>query len=194
MRTVSDRFKFNSTIKNKIQRTLSLDVKNSTYCLLKSLTVYGRILSDLFGVKHQINITKQQRDKLTLYKLNSDSWNMINRLITVLTPFKVATKLISGSHNPTIGLTLFVLQNIRGFLENNDDDDELLTHLKICLLTKLEQYTTNDCEQSEAVKFLYSTSSSKPPPLSLLFSRLAPLPSSPSLPTIVKNEVLHLYI
>ncbi|CAM4832117.1 unnamed protein product [Rotaria magnacalcarata] len=114
---------------------------NSTYLAIKSLQEHKTVMLNLFENKGKLPIPTKQKEKLTLLEISSDDWTLINNLIYLLKPFYEATSLLSGTKYPTIGLRLFAIQNIKEYLEKEDDDQsEILTTLKKFVLQSLNEY------------------------------------------------------
>ncbi len=87
-------------------------------------------------------------------EFTSDCWYIIELLIKVLKPFYAATKAISGSDYPSIGITLFILRRLeKDFLSVDiPTDDLLLINMKECLLNKMIYYNTvKDPSQSKTI-------------------------------------------
>ncbi|CAF4709366.1 unnamed protein product, partial [Rotaria sp. Silwood2] len=140
-----------NTSSRPIRKRLRLDVItrwNSTYIMIKIFLKYRLILIKLFETKYHLEITKKQLEKLTSYELTVDHWTVAESLLRVLKPFYSATKLISGSNYPTIGMTICMLRNVQSrFLENNTNDSPLVQNMKKCLLQALKYYTVSDTNQ-----------------------------------------------
>ena len=134
-----------------IRKRLRLDVItrwNSTYLMVNTFLRYRPVLIRLFETKYSLKITRKQIEKLTQYELTVDDWNLAESLVRVLKPLLSATKLISGSTYPTIGMAIYVLRNLQSrFLESNTNDNDLIQNAKRCLLQALKIYTTCDVEQ-----------------------------------------------
>lgn len=141
----------------KIKRRLNLDVRhrwNSTYKMLTSLNIHRLLIIQLFQKKMNLKITKKQQQRLTALEFTSDCWHTIELLINVLKPFYAATKVMSGSEYPTIGLTFFIFRRLeKDFLSvENPDDDYLFRNMKSRLLDKMNFY--NNTEDPSQVKII----------------------------------------
>jgi hypothetical protein len=147
--------------KDKIKRSLILDVRtrwNSTYKMLKALSLHRVIIVQLFQDKANIGVTKQKQQSLNLLELSSDCWYISDLLVKVLKPFYAATKAISGSDYPSIGVTLYILRRLdKDFLSNIDPKhDPLFNNMKECLLNKLNYYTmVHDPSQTTTIMVRY---------------------------------------
>ena len=130
---------------NQIKRSLILDVRtrwNSTYKMLESLNIHRPIIMEIFQRKTSLGITRRQQHRLTSLELTSDCWYTIELLIKVLKPFYAATKAISGSQYPTIGITFYIFRRLeKDFLSSIvPDDDSLFNNMKACLLDRMNDY------------------------------------------------------
>jgi hypothetical protein len=67
-------------------------------------------------------INGKQSKKLSSNELDQSDWKMLELIEFVLHPFVHATKLISGSQYPTIGITYFAVIRIREFLDDSQDN------------------------------------------------------------------------
>jgi hypothetical protein len=67
--------------------------------------------------KHDIGLSKKQTAKLSSIELDQYDWKMLELIEFVLRPIVHATKLVSGSKYPTIGISYFAIFQIREFLE-----------------------------------------------------------------------------
>ena len=95
-----------------ISRSLQLDCKsrwNSSHRLIESMLIYKRIINKINIEKHKIGLTKKQTSKISSIELDSFDWKMLELIEAVLKPFVQATKLVSGSQYPTIGIAYFAL-------------------------------------------------------------------------------------
>jgi hypothetical protein len=131
--------------KEKIKRSLTLDVRtrwNSTYKMLKTLFMYRFIVIELFQKKTNIDLTKKQHQHLSSLEFTSGCWYIIELLIKILKPFYAATKVMSGSDYPTIGITFYAIRRIeKDFLSIiKPNEDPLLMNMKTCLLNKMHYY------------------------------------------------------
>ncbi|CAF3473632.1 unnamed protein product [Rotaria sp. Silwood1] len=83
-------------------------------------------------------------------------WKLLESLEYVLKPVVEATQLISGSQYPTIGISYFVIVQIRDFIEDSIDADindwKILCDLKIMLLKQVQKYFIQKDEQWELMK------------------------------------------
>ena len=135
----------------KICRQLSNDCItrwNSTYISLKSFLEHKTILLNLFENKSKLSLTSKQNEKIKLLELSSDEWTIIVNLTLLLEPFYHAIDLLSGSKYPTIGMALFILHNIKEFLETeNDNHSNIYVTLKSFLLDSFNHYFHEDDDQ-----------------------------------------------
>ncbi|CAF3250677.1 unnamed protein product [Rotaria sp. Silwood2] len=136
---------YNQYNDSKVKCSLFLDVRtrwNSTYKMLHTLNIYRPIIIELFQNKTNLDITKKQQQRLNALELRSDCWYVIELLIKILKPFYRATKAISGSDYPTIGITLFIFRRLEKDLLSNisPTDDPLFNNMKECLLSKMIYY------------------------------------------------------
>ena len=101
--------------RKKIKRSLILDVRtrwNSTYKMIKLLFMYRFMITELFQNKTNIYLTKKHHQHLSSLEFTSDCWYMIELLIKILKPLYAATKVMSGSDYPTIGITFYAMRRI----------------------------------------------------------------------------------
>lgn len=149
---------YNISHDHQVKRSLTLDVRtrwNSTLKMLESLRVHRSILTEMFQRKATLGITKAQQHHLTTLELTSDCWHTIELLIKVLKPFYAATKAISGSEYPTIGITFYVFRRLeKEFLSSViPEDDPLFDNMKACLLSRLMNYQmVQDPLQTKTIK------------------------------------------
>ena len=140
----------------RIRRGLAQDCItrwNSTYYFLESLVQNKQVLLNLFTNKREICASSKQRETLSSFELSSDDWAIIVLLLQVLNPFSQATKLMSGSHYPTIGLCLFTIRTIKDYLESqSDDDSSIKITLKAFLLDSLNKYFDEKDDQYTLLK------------------------------------------
>jgi len=155
------KFNYNRKNEDKIQRSLALDIRtrwNSTYKMLDGLYDHRMLIMDLFQNKSNIKLTKQQLKNLNCLEFTSDCWFILELLIKVLRPFYTATKAISGSEYPSVGLTVFVLRRIESdFLSvSKPTDPPLLIHMKECLLNKFIYYNMiKDPSQAKTISVCF---------------------------------------
>ncbi|CAF1310165.1 unnamed protein product, partial [Didymodactylos carnosus] len=138
-----------------LKRSLRLDVKtrwNSSHRMLTTFIKFRPIITKLYTNKWSIPITKIQRTKLQYLELSSDDWTTLSTLETVLAPFYHATKIMSGSQYPTIGIAFYLLRELKEFLDNDDGDDILLKSLKSLLHAQILKYFDHDKEQYDLLK------------------------------------------
>ncbi|CAF1339098.1 unnamed protein product [Rotaria sordida] len=153
------KYEYNQYNDNKIKSSLFLDVRtrwNSTFKMLHTLNVHRPIIIELFQNKTNLDITKKQQQRLNALELTSDCWYIIELLIKILKPFYRATKAISGSDYPTIGITLFIFRRLeKDFLSNiSPTDDPLFNNMKECLLSKMIYYNmVKDPSQTKTIMF-----------------------------------------
>ncbi|CAF1465075.1 unnamed protein product [Adineta ricciae] len=87
------------------------------------------VICALFVEKHSLVLTGAQSKKLHCLELTSSDCNLLKKVSQTLTPFDLATKLLSGRQYPTIGNT------------------ELEQQLKRSLLDKMAKYIDDEKEQ-----------------------------------------------
>lgn len=149
---------YNASHDRKIKRSLTLDVRtrwNSTFKMLESLNVHRSILTEMFQRKASLGITRKQQHHLTSLELTSDCWYTIELLIKVLKPFYAATKAISGSEYPTIGITFYVFRRLeKEFLSSIvPGDHSLFDNMKASLLSRMVDYQlVQDPLQTKTIK------------------------------------------
>lgn len=121
---------------------------NSTFVSLKSFTEHKKILLNLFENKAKLSLTSEQQERLQSLELSSDEWTIIINLVLLLEPFYHAVEVLSGSKYPTIGLSLFVLRNIKDFLESdNEQHSNIFIIMKKLLLESINFYFNEDDDQ-----------------------------------------------
>ncbi|CAF4342194.1 unnamed protein product [Rotaria sp. Silwood2] len=129
------KYEYNQYNDSKIKCSLLLDIRNrwnSTY------KIYN----------------KKQQQRLSVLELTSDYWYIIELLIKILKPFYRATKALSDSDYPTIGITLFIFRHLeKDFLSNiSPTDDPLFNNMKKCLLSKMIYYNiVKDPSQTKTI-------------------------------------------
>lgn len=136
---------FNQYSDDKITRSLQLDVRtrwNSSYKMLETFNAHRTLIIELFRKKSILNLTKKQQLRLTSLEFTSDCWFTVELLVKVLKPFYAATKAISASNYPTVGITFFILRRLdKDFLSIvKPTDDTLFNNMKECLLDKMNYY------------------------------------------------------
>ncbi|CAF2193906.1 unnamed protein product [Rotaria magnacalcarata] len=150
---------YNRNNDKPIKRSLILDVRtrwNSTYKMLDTMKIYQPIVDELFRNKANLSITKKQQQRLASLEFTSDCWYTIELLIKVLQPFYAATKTISVSDYPSIGVILFIFRRLdKDFLsKSTPTDDPLFNNMKKCLLNKMNYYNTmQDPSQTKTILF-----------------------------------------
>jgi hypothetical protein len=96
----------------------------------------------------QLSIPSKQKEKLTTLELSSDDWMILKSLSDAFEPFFHATNLLSGSKYPTIGFCLYIIHNIKEFLETEEEDQ---SNVSICLnkllLDSLNHYFNENDKQ-----------------------------------------------
>lgn len=148
---------YNRNNDKPIKRSLILDVRtrwNSTYKMLDTMKIYQPIVNELFRNKANLGITKKQQQRLASLEFTSDCWHIIELLIKVLQPFYAATKAISVSDYPSIGIILFIFRRLdKDFLsKSTPTDDPLFNNMKECLLNKMNYYNTmQDPSQTKTI-------------------------------------------
>ena len=121
--------------------------------MINSFIVLREIVQNLFSQKHQLKITQQQVKKLAEYELTSDDWNVLSVLHSILKPFYLATKAMSGRQYPSIGLAYYLLMRLKHFLQQHDKKESLLEkRLKQLLLKEFLYYLDSEGEQMELLK------------------------------------------
>ncbi len=142
-----------------ISRSLQLDCKsrwNSTHRLIESMLIYKKIINKINSEKHDIGLNKKQTNKISSIELDQFDWKMLELIEAVLKPFDQATRLVSGSQYPTIGIAYFALVQIREYLEDlnivNINDWKILHHLKQILSNQIEKYFLVKQEQWDMMK------------------------------------------
>ncbi|CAF1544438.1 unnamed protein product [Didymodactylos carnosus] len=125
---------------------------NSTYYMIDSYLQLKSIVTKLFDEKYQLRIKYKQLKKLERLEITSNDWNMLLLLHETLKPFYHATRLISGSHYATIGLTYFAIHFIKKFLDNTVGDNDLVIRLKKLLSQSMKHYLDTDDDQSNLLK------------------------------------------
>ena len=141
------------------RRSLQADVCtrwNSTLHMIESFLALKTAICALFAEKHLLDLTHAQSMKLHCLELTSSDWNLLKNLSQVLTPFELATKLLSGRRYPTIGLCLFALHHLKLFLEDTEGDNDLQQRLKHCLLEKMTRYIDDEKEQMRMLRLSYA--------------------------------------
>lgn len=132
------------------RRSLRADVCtrwNSTLHMIDSFLALKTAICALFVEKHSLDLTGAQSKKLHCLELTSSDWNLLKKLSQILTPFDLATKLLSGRQYPTIGLCLFAIHHLKLFLDDTEGDTELEQQLKRSLLDKMAKYIDDEKEQ-----------------------------------------------
>ncbi|CAF3462631.1 unnamed protein product, partial [Rotaria sp. Silwood2] len=95
--------------------------------MLNTLNIHRSIINKLFQNKINLDITKKQQQRLNVLELTSDYWYIIELLIKILKLFYRATKAISGSDYPTIGIKLFIFRHLeKDFLSSISPTDDPL--------------------------------------------------------------------
>ncbi|CAF1539724.1 unnamed protein product [Rotaria magnacalcarata] len=106
--------------------------------------MYKKIIYKINSEKYDIGLNKKQTTKLSLIELDQGDWKMLELIEFVLKPVVHATELVSGSQYPTIGISYFVIFQIREFLEDINDhtvhDWKILYYLKSLLLKQVQKY------------------------------------------------------
>ena len=134
----------------KLNKSLSNDCKsrwNSTFILIDSLLQLKPLILKLFIEKKNLNLRKEQIEKLTMIELNHDDWEFLSYLYYVLKPFYLGTVMMSGKNYPSIGLTFHVIQKIKQFCSNDNTSSHHIKELKKLLLAKLHAYFYDDFDQ-----------------------------------------------
>ena len=108
----------------------------------KSLKIHRPVIMEIFQRKTSLGITRKQQHRLTSLELTSDCWYTIELLIKVSKPWYAATKAISGSQCPTIGITFYIFRRLEKdfLLSFVPDDDSLFNNMKACLPGRMNDY------------------------------------------------------
>ncbi|CAF4309180.1 unnamed protein product, partial [Rotaria magnacalcarata] len=143
----------------KINRSLQLDCKsrwNSSYHLVEGMLMYKKIIYKINSEKYDIGLNKKQTTKLSLIELDQEDWKILELIEFVLKPVVHATELVSGSQYPTIGMSYFVIFQIREFLEDINDhtvhDWKILYYLKSLLLKQVQKYFFDNHTQLKTIQ------------------------------------------
>lgn len=142
-----------------VTRPLQLDCRsrwNSTHRLLQTMLTYRGLISRIYSEKHEIGLNDKQSKKLLSTELDKEDWSTIASIERVLRPFVTATKLISGTQYPTIGISFFAIVLVREYLEDNSSsaspDDNMVIRLKRLLLFNLDKYFEENEDQWNVFK------------------------------------------
>ena len=146
-----------------VRRSLQLDCKsrwNSTHRLIETILIYKKVINKLNSEKHDIGLTLKQTKRLSSIELEKSDWIAMEAIQHALRPFLQATKLISGSRYPTIGIGFFAVVQIREFLEDarvaDARDSDILCRLKFLLLEQMDRYFGKNEKQWDLDKVGYS--------------------------------------
>ncbi|CAF2036400.1 unnamed protein product [Rotaria magnacalcarata] len=107
---------------------------NSTFHLIESIIILKSAIINFFDDKYSLNIRRDLITKLISIELQNNDWQLLGHLQTVLRPFHLATKLMSGRSYPTIGLCYYTIRNIHVFLSKDEEDSYQIKSLKRMLL------------------------------------------------------------
>lgn len=146
--------------RKKAKKNLNLcyDVKsrwNSTFCMINSFVELREVIEKLFVCKYQLQIQPKQLKKLNDFELTSDEWIILTTLHSILKPFFRATKAMSVSQYPLIGVAFYLLTRLRNFLQQHDKKDpSLKKRLKQLLLAQILHYFDSDDEQVQLLKVI----------------------------------------
>ena len=142
-----------------IHRSLQLDCKNrwnSSYHLIEAMLMYKRIINKINTEKHEIGLNKKQTTKLSSIELDQDDWMMLEATEFVLRPIVYVKQIISDSKYPTLGISYFVIVQIREFRQDvkgfSVNDSKILHYLKFLLLKQVRKYFIDDDAQLEVMK------------------------------------------
>ena len=138
-----------------IKRTLAGDCEtrwNSTYYLVDSFIELKVLIVKFFGEKNFMDVRRTLIKKMISIELQHDDWTMLGDIRTVLRPFNLATKLMSGRSYPTAGLSYYVIVKLHRYLLEVKDDSAQVRSLKKSLLTKFEYYFLAEKEQIKLLK------------------------------------------
>ncbi|CAF1551197.1 unnamed protein product, partial [Adineta ricciae] len=87
--------------------------------------------------------------------ITEDNYSLQSRtskVSQILTPFDLATKLLSDRQYPTIGLCLFAIHHLKLFLDDTEGDTELEQQLKRSFLDKMAKYIDDEKEQMRMLR------------------------------------------
>ena len=118
-------FKLNKSLNNGCKSRW-----NSTFILIDSLLQLKPLILKLFVEKKNLNLRKEQIEKLTMIELNHDNWEFLSYLYYVLTPFCLGTVMMSSKNYPSIGLTFHAIQKIKQFCSNDNTSSHHIKELK----------------------------------------------------------------
>lgn len=120
---------------------------NSTYLLIDSLIYLKHVIIKLFTDKRALGLRSDQIQKLTTIELNSDSWDFLSSLHTILSAFFHATIFMSGRQYPSIGLAYCAIQKLKNCCLSNRKTNEQTKKMKKLLLDKLNKYFYSDVNE-----------------------------------------------
>ncbi|CAF4752848.1 unnamed protein product [Rotaria socialis] len=120
------------------------------------MLMYKKIIYKINSEKYDIGLNKKQTTKLSLIELDQEDWKILELIEFVLKPVVHATELVSGSQYPTIGMSYFVIFQIREFLEDINDhtvhDWKILYYLKSLLLKQVQKYFFDNHTQLKTIQ------------------------------------------
>ena len=115
---------------SKINFIIDFHVRwNSTYLMIKRFLQLKEIVKKIIDQSSIIDGIKENQIKnLEKFCLDRNNWALLETLQKILLPLYLATKLLSGRKYPTLSLNLYILGNLKAFLnqESNDDEEKLI--------------------------------------------------------------------
>ncbi|CAF3786819.1 unnamed protein product [Rotaria socialis] len=124
--------------------------------IVEGMLMYKKIIYKINSEKYDIGLNKKQTTKLSLIELDQEDWKILELIEFVLKPVVHATELVSGSQYPTIGMSYFVIFQIREFLEDINDhtvhDWKILYYLKSLLLKQVQKYFFDNHTQLKTIQ------------------------------------------
>lgn len=141
----------------KVTRGLSNDCPtrwNSTFYLIESVIILKNLITKLFGDRNLLGIRQGLSNKLAAMELKRNDWLLLLDLYTVLKPFQLATKLMSGKQYPTIGLCYYAINKLHGFLTDNRSDSDSIKSLKRLLFAEFHRYFYSDENQLKLLQVI----------------------------------------
>ncbi len=119
--------------------------------MLHTVNLYRDLINNLFQAKGSLGLRATQRRKLTYIELSRDEWDLLKLLINFLEPFYSATKVLSNTKYPTIGSAFYIMKTLEQYLET-EENDEILSGLKMKMLMKFHHYMFDDVDQFKTLK------------------------------------------
>lgn len=139
----------------KVTRGLARDCPtrwNSTFYLIESCLASKNLVAKLFGDKNLLNIRRDVSQKLSTIELQRNDWLILLDLYTVLKPFELATKLMSGKTYPTVGLCYYTLHKLKAYLVDDSIDSDSLKCFKRLLFDEFYFYFYFDENQLQLLQ------------------------------------------